>query len=69
MILKRGDAVTYIPFPDAERSIWEKGIVKATMEEGDEYVWVVYKCGNNWDKYSDYTAAKTHITDLKFGWK
>lgn len=43
----------------------EKGIVKSLDEE---YAFVVYHCGGNWDDYENYTAARTNLKDLKKGW-
>ena len=30
------------------------------------FLFVVYNCGGNWDKYMDYTAASTHPKSLNF---
>ncbi len=43
----------------------ENGRVKSVTEHG---VFVVYKCGGNWDHYQDYTGANTPIEDLRPGW-
>jgi hypothetical protein len=56
-----GDKVTYQGF-----SRNEKGIVKALST--NDCCFVVYACGCNWDKYSDYTGARTHNRDLVKGW-
>lgn len=45
----------------------EKGIVKSVSD--DEHAFVVYNCGENWDDYENYTAARTKISDLEEGWK
>ena len=68
MTLHRGDKVTYIPFPDADKSIWEKGKVKYDQEHDEDFVFVVYKCNDEWSRFSEYTGARTKITDLKLGW-
>jgi len=31
-------------------------------------VFVVYKCGGEWDRYNEFTGASTNIKDLKPGW-
>lgn len=57
-----GDKVTYItPYKQ------EKGIVKSISDEN--HTFVVYKCGEDWGNYNDYTAARTNNKDLKRGWK
>lgn len=59
--MKPGDKVTYCtPFE------CEKGIVKSVSD--DNHVFVVYHCGDDWDHYYDYTAARTRISDLVEGW-
>jgi len=57
-----GDKVTYIGVSKKEH-----GIVKSISD--DNHVFVVYNCDNNWDRYFDYTAARTAIADLIEGWK
>lgn len=44
----------------------ERGIVKSISD--DDHAFVVYHCNNEWDRYFDYTAAKTRIDDLTVGW-
>ena len=48
---------------------YENGIVKEIREGVDDAVWVVYHCAGRWDKYADYTSARTNLRDLKLGWK
>lgn len=43
----------------------ENGIVKSVSDGG---VFVVYKCGNDWANYKNYTAACTDPSDLRHGW-
>lgn len=57
---KKGDKVLYNKV--------EKGIVKhGQTERGD--VFVVFNCGDNWDKYEDYTACNTPTRLLTKGWE
>jgi len=56
-----GDKVTYRSFDKVEH-----GIVKRLSDEN--HVFVVYHCAGNWDRYFDYTAARTNICDLDPGW-
>ena len=35
--------------------------------DGD-YAFVVFKCGDEWDNYMDYTGQRTAIVDLSPGW-
>jgi len=30
------------------------------------FIFVVYKCDNNWDRFEDYTGCATTENDLKF---
>lgn len=43
----------------------EPGIVKAV--EG-HVAFVVYNCGGDWENFENYTAARTNLWDLSFGW-
>lgn len=56
-----GQKVTYLK--DFEK---EKGIVKSLSNE--DYAFVVYHCGFDWNNYEQYTGARTKIEDLKKGW-
>lgn len=59
-----GDKVTYVS-PHKQ----QRGIVKSVVYNPDnEYVFVVYDCGEDWDNYKDYTAARTRLVDLVEGW-
>ena len=59
--MKVGDKVTYIA-PSGK----EKGIVKSICDQ--EYVFVVYNCGGDWDNYAEYTGARTNKDNLVLGW-
>jgi hypothetical protein len=41
----------------------EKGKIKSW---NDNWIFVVYNCANNWDRYEDYTANATKPDDLTF---
>ena len=60
--LEVGTKVTYI-----SHNKKEYGIVKSWSIP--DHVFVVYKCDNNWGEYSNYTGARTAISDLLLGWK
>lgn len=62
MKIKSGQKVTYVT--DYRK---EQGIVKSISN--DDYVFVVYHCNEDWDNYSNYTAERTRIKDLKLGWE
>lgn len=66
--LRPGNKVHYQPehYGDSE---WENGIVKEVREGVTDSVWVVYNCAGRWDRYHDYTSAKTSLCDLKLGWR
>ena len=46
----------------------ENGIIKS-FNDSKTTAWVVYKCNNEWDRYSEYTGQATIIEDLTLGWK
>ena len=48
---------------------WENGIIKEIRENTLDSVWVVYNCNGEWERYKDYTSAKTNLRDLKLNWK
>jgi hypothetical protein len=64
---KVGDKVTFCSSIDDEYD--EKGIIKSIPEPNSKYVFVVYCCGEKWENYMDYTAARTHVDDLALGWE
>jgi len=53
--LSPGDRVHYNP----EYGRLENGVVKSIKDE--KLVWVVYKCGGEWNNYYKYTAALTAV--------
>ena len=63
-----GDKVRYQP-AHYDNKEWENGIVKEIRDHTTDGMWVVYNCAGNWDRYRDYTRAKTNLRDLKLGWK
>ena len=66
--MKVGDKVRYQPEHYGEDRC-ENGIVKEVRDDVTDAVWVVYNCADQWDRYFDYTSAKTHLRDLKMGWR
>ena len=65
--LKFGTKVHYIPFEGCDKSLIENGRVKEIPADGD-YVFVVFKCNNHWNKFHCFTSQRANIDDLKFGW-
>ena len=63
-----GDKVHYIPFKKCVKSQYENGVIKAYHETRLDCVFVVFKCGEDWENYQDYTAALTNIKQLRKGW-
>lgn len=59
-----GDRVCYCPGHTIEN-----GIVKEVRDDVYDAVWVVYNCAGEWDRYREYTAAKTNLRDLQMGWR
>ena len=51
--------------------MWAVGTPHGTTEVGrikscnDKYIFVVYKCGDLWENYQDYTGCATNPEDLK----
>jgi hypothetical protein len=41
----------------------EKGVIKSW---NDKYIFVVYKCNDDWGRYMDYTGCATNPEDLTF---
>lgn len=41
----------------------EKGRIKSWNEK---WIFVVYACAGEWDRFQDYTGAATHPKDLRF---
>lgn len=67
MILKVGDEVRYIPYPDCLEDKWEKGKVKSLSE--NDHAFVVYHCNGEWvTGWKNYTAARTSYSHLILGW-
>ncbi len=60
---KVGDKVSYI----TEHSEPEHGIVKSIPDDA-AFLFVVYSCAEEWNKYNKYTAARTPLSSLKKGW-
>lgn len=58
---KVGDYVHYTP----EHGPPENGRIKFM---GSEYASVVYKCAGEWEKYDEYTGARTELSRLSRGW-
>jgi hypothetical protein len=52
-----GKWVTYKP----EFGEKESGRIKSW---NSRFIFVVYKCDNNWDRFEDYTACATNPSDL-----
>ena len=60
-MFKIGDKVTY-----RKKMENEKGIIKSIPD--DDHAFVVYHCAGKWDRYREYTAARTRLEDLTPGW-
>jgi len=58
-----GQKVTYNPGYKKP----EKGIIKK-IDWSNNAAWVVYNCAGNWNKYFDYTGAKTEFKNMSIGW-
>lgn len=65
--LRVGQRVHYQP-EHYGKDRWENGIVKEIRPDSPDGVWVVYNCAGNWDRFADYTGARTDLSYLKIGW-
>jgi len=63
--MEPGTKVTYIPFENADRKIWQHGMVKRLSENG---VFVVFHCNDDWVRYFNYTAQLCNYDNLKLEW-
>ena len=54
-----GKWVLYTPFYGSA----EKGRIKSW---NDKWIFVVYNCAGEWDKFQDYTGAATNSKDLRY---
>lgn len=59
-----GTKVHYCPAHGTKQN----GMIKSYNDMDPTTVFVVYRCGDDWDNYQDYTGASTKILDLKEGW-
>lgn len=60
--LKPSDIGRWIKYHDGVGGI-EQGRIKSW---NDKYIFVVYKCDNQWDRFEDFTAAATMPYDLEW---
>ena len=66
--LRIGQKVHYQP-EHYDKTRWENGIIKEIRQNTLDAVWVVYNCAGEWERYKEYTSAKTSLRDLRHGWK
>ena len=66
--MKPGDKVYYLPFKGCSFKDVEFGIVKSLNEFDPSTVFVVFKCGEDWDMYQEYTGQNVKIQSLCHGW-
>ncbi len=62
-----GSRVHYQPSHYGDR--YENGLVKEIRAGVTDAIWVVYNCAGEWDRYQEYTSAKTNVGDLYLGWR
>lgn len=62
---KEGDKVTY--FGNKYKGL-EHGVVYRTPWDNEDFVPVVYSCAGNWDRFKEYTPARTDRKELRLGW-
>ena len=59
--LRKEDVGKWVLYDDNFKK--EKGRIKSWNEE---YIFVVYKCDGQWDRFKDYTGCATNSEDLEF---
>lgn len=59
--LTKADIGKWVLYSDGFKN--EKGRIKSW---NDKYIFVVYKCANQWDRFWDYTGCATDPEDLCF---
>ena len=60
--LKKKDVGRFVEYRGGA-SEREKGRIKSW---NDKFIFVVYKCDNQWSRFQDFTAAATSPEDLHF---
>jgi hypothetical protein len=60
--LKKEDVGCWVLYENSS-NIKEKGRLKSW---NDKFIFVVYKCDNQWDRFQDFTGCATEPKDLKF---
>ena len=60
--LKKEDIGRWVVYT-ASHGEQQKGRLKSWSED---FIFVVYNCAGEWDKFIDYTAAPTRKEDLRF---
>ena len=60
--LKESDIGQWVQYESYNRNI-EQGRIKSWNET---FIFVVYKCNNEWDRFQDFTAQATNPNDLAF---
>lgn len=59
--LVNNDIGAWVEYSDGFK--FEKGKIKSW---NDKYIFVVYKCAGEWDRYKEYTGCATKPEDLNF---
>lgn len=59
--LTKEDIGRWVVYEDGFKK--EKGRIKSW---NDHYIFVVYKCNHEWDRFQDYTGCATSPEDLRF---
>ncbi len=59
--LKKEDIGRWVLYDDGFKK--EKGRIKSWNEE---YIFVVYKCVGEWNRFQDFTGCATNPEDLRF---
>lgn len=60
--LKKEDIGRWVCYT-APHGAKEKGRIKSW---NDKFIFVVYKCDNNWNMFQNYTGCATNPEDLRF---
>ncbi len=61
--LTRKDVGRWVTYTGGFNSPRERGRIKSW---NDKYVFVVYKCREEWDRFQDFTGVATNPEELEF---
>jgi len=61
-----GDKIHYVA--PHEGAVPQNGMFKSLNEFDKTHIFVVFNCGEDWERYKDYTGQNTPISRVFPGW-